>query len=101
MTTITVTDAELQELFNALHDMDPSRCDNKEAWLTVMDKVDKAGNFFDDDDNIYVIDDGDTFEGDISQFRDCFFSNATEPLIKDWCREQNCKLEIRSKNGSR
>jgi hypothetical protein len=43
----------------------------------------------------YIIDDGDTFEGTIDQFRDCFFSNADEESMLNWCKEKNCKLEKR------
>lgn len=42
-----------------------------------------------------VIDNGDTFEGNITQFRDCFFSNANRENIADWCQTQGMKLEIK------
>lgn len=42
----------------------------------------------------YLIDDGDTFEGTVEQFRDCFFSNADEDTVRQWCESQNMKLEV-------
>ena len=46
-------------------------------------------------DNIIIrIDDGDTFEGTISQFKDCFFTNADIGTITYWCKMNNMKLEI-------
>jgi len=46
-------------------------------------------------DNIIIrIDDGDTFEGTISQFKDCFFTNADIETITYWCKMNNMKLEI-------
>lgn len=44
------------------------------------------------------IDDGETFEGSISMFRDCFFDNASEESIADWCDEQGYKLEISNRS---
>lgn len=44
---------------------------------------------------IYVIDGGDMFEGTLDQFKDCFFPNATDRLIRSWCREQEYILEVR------
>jgi len=53
---------------------------------------------------IYVIDDGETFEGTLEQFQNCFFSNADEEMIKYWCEHNGLgnngsslkmKLEIR------
>lgn len=52
-----------------------------------------------DEDDIIIIDNGDTFEGNLSQFRDCFFSNPTLANIQDWCRSHHMTLEIR-KNKS-
>jgi hypothetical protein len=44
-----------------------------------------------------VIDNGDTFEGTIAMFRDCFFDNAYVNTIQDWCEENDMKLEIQVK----
>lgn len=41
-----------------------------------------------------IIDNGDTFEGTINQFQDCFFTNANEETIKFWCSQNNMKCEI-------
>lgn len=40
------------------------------------------------------IDDGEVFEGTIAMFRDCFFDNASEETIADWCFDREFKLEI-------
>lgn len=45
--------------------------------------------------NIYIIDDGDLFEGNFEQFQDCFFHAHDENDIKDWCETHGYKLEIR------
>lgn len=44
---------------------------------------------------IYVIDDGVMFEGTIDQFRDCFFSNASERNVRKWCKKHKYKFEIK------
>ena len=41
-----------------------------------------------------IIDDGETFEGTISMFRNCFFDNADINNIKNWCDSNNFKLVI-------
>lgn len=35
-----------------------------------------------------IIDGGATFEGTLSQFRDCFFTNANYNTIKKWCETE-------------
>lgn len=45
-------------------------------------------------DKRYIINGGDIFEGTIEQFQDCFFSNATEETIKQWCKDNNYVLNI-------
>jgi hypothetical protein len=40
------------------------------------------------------IDDGDTFEGDLDQFEDCFFSNADMYSVLEWCEERRYKVEF-------
>ena len=41
-----------------------------------------------------VVEDGDIFEGTRSQFVDCFFSNADDVEIINWCAENGWKLKI-------
>lgn len=41
-----------------------------------------------------IIEDGDMFEGTREQFMDCFFINAYDEEIKDWCYENGWKLKI-------
>ena len=41
-----------------------------------------------------IVHDGEIFEGTRSQFANCFFSNATDLQIIDWCRVQEFKLTI-------
>ncbi len=41
-----------------------------------------------------ILDGGETFEGTVDQFRDCFFDNAEEEVIRDWAEKENMKLEI-------
>jgi hypothetical protein len=43
---------------------------------------------------IIIIDNGNTFEGTFSQFRDCFFSNANYRTIKDWCRKIGSEVKF-------
>lgn len=38
---------------------------------------------------IYIINDGDIFEGTVDQFRDCFFDNADIDTVIGWCAEQD------------
>lgn len=42
---------------------------------------------------MYRIDEGYVFEGTLEQFQDCFFSNATEELIEQWCADQGMKFQ--------
>lgn len=42
-----------------------------------------------------IIDGGDTFEGSMRQFADCFFSSPTIDLIKHWCKTQNMIVEFK------
>ncbi len=46
-----------------------------------------------DDDRI-LIDNGDMFEGSRGQFTDCFFTNATNEQIADWCFDNGWSLTI-------
>jgi len=46
------------------------------------------------DDDIILIDDGDVFHGTCNQFRDCFFSNASDLNIIEWCEQNNLSLKI-------
>ena len=43
---------------------------------------------------LYLLDEGDMFIGTIAQFKDCFFSNATESLIADFAAENEYELRI-------
>jgi hypothetical protein len=45
--------------------------------------------------DIIILEDGEMFEGTREQFRDCFFNNAYDNVIYDWCKEQDIKLIIR------
>lgn len=65
------------------------------CWTVNKPEEPTAANPFPQAETIYVIDEGNTFEGTIDQFRDCFFSNATPDLITAWCHEQGCSLETR------
>ena len=44
---------------------------------------------------IIVIDNGDTFEGSLKQFKDCFFDNADYFTIRMWCEHNGMKFELR------
>ena len=48
---------------------------------------------------IIVIDGGDTFEGDIEMFKNCFFSNATKETIENWCEKQGSTVEFKNSNS--
>jgi hypothetical protein len=41
-----------------------------------------------------IVDGGDTFWGDVGQFRDCFFDNADEDQIIGWCDANDMTLKI-------
>ena len=41
-----------------------------------------------------IIDDGETFEGTLEQFHDCFFTNTDLETIKEWAEENDMKVEI-------
>jgi hypothetical protein len=41
-----------------------------------------------------VIDNGKTFEGDVDQFKNCFFTNPTFENIKEWCKNNKMKVEF-------
>jgi len=35
-----------------------------------------------------LVDGGETFDGDLAQFEDCFFSNTNIDQIRDWAKKQ-------------
>jgi hypothetical protein len=41
-----------------------------------------------------IIENGDVFDGTREQFMDCFFSNADDDKIKDWCIENGWNVLI-------
>lgn len=57
----------------------PLSGDSKMAW---------TGNYW------VVVDNGDVFEGTISQFRDCHFSNANTHNIEAWAKELGYKVQF-------
>jgi hypothetical protein len=46
------------------------------------------------EDDLIVVDNGDLFWGTREQFRDAFFSNATDDQIIGWCKNQGLSLII-------
>ena len=44
-----------------------------------------------------IVENGDMFDGTREQFMDCFFSNADNEEIKDWCMQHGWKLKIGDK----
>lgn len=48
-----------------------------------------------DPQDLIIIEDGDMFEGTREQFEDCFFYNATDDNIKDWCFDYDYKYFIK------
>ncbi len=44
--------------------------------------------------DLIIIDSGEMFEGTVDQFKDCFFSNASERVIKEWYEDNGYKFEI-------
>lgn len=44
-----------------------------------------------------VVDNGVMFEGTREQFMDCYFSNADDEHIIDWCFDNGFKLKIDGK----
>ncbi len=44
-----------------------------------------------------IVENGDMFEGTREQFMDCFFSNANDEEIKNWCLENAWNLTIDGK----
>ena len=49
------------------------------------------------DSDIIIVDNGVMFEGTREQFKDCFFSNATNSEITDWCFDNGLALKINNK----
>ncbi len=49
------------------------------------------------DTDIILVDNGDIFEGSRAQFRDCFFDNASNEEIIDWCNASLWSLTINGK----
>lgn len=49
---------------------------------------------FESEDDIIIVDNGDIFEGTREQFRDCFFDNADDDEIADWCYDNDWSLVI-------
>ena len=45
-------------------------------------------------DSWILVDNGDMFEGTREQFMDCYFSNADDYQITEWCRENEWSLTI-------
>lgn len=43
---------------------------------------------------LYLLDAGGVFIGTLEQFRDCFFSNATDELIANFASSQGYTLEV-------
>lgn len=41
-----------------------------------------------------TINNGAMFEGTVDMFKDCFFSNASEKVIRDWCEKSKYKVEF-------
>jgi hypothetical protein len=46
---------------------------------------------------LIVVENGDIFEGTREQFINCFFTNATNKEIQDWCFDNGYKLKIGDK----
>lgn len=47
-----------------------------------------------------TIDDGETFEGTLAQFKDSYFDNADENSIAEFCERHEWKLEIKFSDGT-
>lgn len=45
----------------------------------------------------FLVEDGDIFDGTREMFMDCFFSNASNGQIIEWCFQNEFTLEINSK----
>jgi hypothetical protein len=59
----------------------------------------KTVGIYENESDIIILDDGLTFEGTRSDFRNCFFDNAQNDVIIEYCKKENIKLEIVSKNN--
>lgn len=62
------------------------------AYLSYLciQQNDKAMNL----ETIILVEDGDVFDGTREQFMDCFFSNASDYQIQDWCESYEWSLSI-------
>jgi len=47
-----------------------------------------------------IIDDGETFDGTLEQFKDSYFDNADENSIAEFCETHGWKLEIKFSDGT-
>jgi hypothetical protein len=45
-----------------------------------------------------TIDDGETFEGTIMDFRNCFFDNASKETIQQWCDDNKMRVVFTFRN---
>jgi hypothetical protein len=50
-----------------------------------------------EDSDIILVENGEMFEGTRGQFKDCFFSNADDEQINDWCFDNGWSLNINGK----
>lgn len=80
-------------------------CDYIKGTMLIVGTVDYHGNDTSISDELredvlnyttfYIVNDGDIFEGLADHWRDCFFDNAEEPVMIDWCRQHKYKLTKR------
>jgi len=47
-----------------------------------------------DENTIIIVDDGHTFEGKLCHWRDCFFDNANEETIRNFCKKMGWEVEF-------
>jgi len=50
-----------------------------------------------EDSDRILVEEGEMFDGTREQFADCFFSNADDKQITDWCFDNGWSLKINGK----
>lgn len=60
-----------------------------------MQRIDEHYGF--DLDTRILVENGDMFDGTREMFQDCFFANAYDEEIEDWCKQNGWSLTIDGK----
>ena len=81
------------ELFITIHPTNTTVSVEEQAKIvaTMLNEMGKELK----EDTLIIVDDGDTFEGYMSHWRDCFFSNPCRENIESFCKEMGWRVEFK------